>query len=251
MVKLSVVIITFNEEHNIERCLKSVVNIADEIVVVDSFSTDNTSYICKKYNVNFVQNKWLGYSKQKNKANSLSNNDYILSIDADEAVSKELEKSILEQKKIGFSGCYKINRFNNYCGKWIKHTSWYPDTKIRIWNRNEAIWKGDIHETVEFLEKNMVVKQLKGDLLHYSYTSIHNHIEQANKFSSIAAQIKYEQGKSVGLIKIIISPFFKFIKEYFIKLGLLDGIYGFVISVISAHETFLKYIKLYHKINSK
>ena len=250
MEKLSAIIITLNEEKNIKRCLKSLSTVADEIIVLDSNSTDNTIEICKKYKAKVFQQKWLGYSEQKNKANNLAENNYILSIDADEALSEELITSIHKLKGNGFSGAYEFNRLNNYCGKWIKHTSWYPDTKLRIWNKNEGQWQGNIHETTVF-SKETKVTHLKGDLLHYSYYSIDEHITQANKFSSIAAQTRFEAGKNVSLIKIIFAPFFKFIKEYFIKRGLLDGIYGFTISIISAHETFLKYIKLYQKNRSK
>ena len=249
MESLSVVIITLNEEKNIERCLKSIQAVADEIIIIDSNSTDKTLEICQKYQAKIHQQKWLGYSTQKNFGNNLSENNYVLSIDADEALSEKLSKSILKLKRKGFSGAYQFNRLNNYCGKWIKHTSWYPDTKLRIWNKTKGKWQGDIHENIIF-EKNIEVSHLKGDLLHYSYYSIREHIAQANKFSSISAQVKFEQGKKAGVFKIVFSPFFKFIKEYFIKLGFLDGIYGFTISIISAHETFLKYIKLYQKNHS-
>jgi len=250
MEKLSVVIITFNEEKNIERCLKSVQTVADEIIVLDSNSTDKTIDICNTYKAKVFQQKWLGYSEQKNKANTFTQHNYILSIDADEALSEELTKSILTEKQNGFFGAYQFNRLNNYCGQWIKHTSWYPDTKLRIWNKNEAQWQGEIHEDVVFTRET-VVTHLNGDLLHYSYYSINEHIAQANKFSEIAAQQRFEQGKTVSLIKLTTAPFFKFIKEYFIKLGLLEGVYGFTISIISAHETFLKYIKLYLKNHHK
>lgn len=250
MQNLSLVIITFNEEKNIERCLQSVQSVVDEIIIVDSFSTDKTIEICHKYDAKIIQQKWLGYSKQKNLGNEQASNDFILSLDADEALSETLSQSILELKKTGFKGAFTFNRLNNYCGKWIKHTSWYPDKKLRIWNKNEGEWQGDIHETTVF-KSPVDIQHLKGDLLHYSYYSIHEHILQANKFSEIAAETRYKQGKKVGLFKIIFSPFMKFFKEYFIKLGLLDGIHGFTISIIASHETFLKYIKLYLKHRQK
>ncbi len=250
MDKLSAIIITLNEEKNIERCLKSLQTVADEIIVVDSNSTDQTLEICKKYQAQIIQQQWLGYSEQKNLGNKAASHPYILSIDADEALSEELRQSILQIKKEGFTEAYQFNRLNNYCGKWIKHTSWYPDTKVRIWNKNEGKWEGDIHETV-ILDSNTSISHLKGNLLHYSFYTIEEHIAQSNKFSSIATNSRYAKGKKVSLLKITFAPLFKFFKEYFIKLGILDGIYGFTISKISAHETFLKYIKLYHKNHSK
>lgn len=249
MQKLSVVIITFNEEKNIERCLQSVQEIADEIIVLDSNSQDNTVSICERYNAKVYQQEWLGYSDQKNLANQKSSFNYVFSIDADEALSLELKSSILEVKKNGFTDAYNFNRLNNYCGKWIKHTSWYPDTKLRIWDKTKGIWKGDIHEEINL---NTEVKQvhLNGDLLHYSYYSIQEHIAQVNKFSEISAEAKFAKGKRAGVAVIVFSPLFKFFKEYILKMGMLDGLYGFAISVISAHESFLKYLKLYQKTNS-
>jgi glycosyltransferase involved in cell wall biosynthesis len=250
MQKLSAVIITHNEEQNIDRCLTSLQNIADEIIIVDSNSTDKTLEIAEPYKAKVFQKEWLGYSEQKNYANSKAENDYIISLDADEALSEELKQSILKLKKKGFTDAYAFNRLNNYCGSWIKHTSWYPDTKMRIWNRHLGKWEGEIHETVKF-NTETETKHIKGDLLHYSYYTVNEHIAQANKFSEIAAEAKFQDGKTVGIPKIIFAPFFKFIKEYFIKLGLLDGFNGFIISMIASHETFLKYVKLYHKTKSK
>ena len=150
---LTAVIITKNEEFNISRCLQSLKDVADEIVVVDSFSTDSTEEICKSFNVRFVQQEWLGYSEQKNFANSLASNDWIFSIDADEVLSDELKKSILElkNKNISDDNVFSMNRLTNYCGHWIRHCGWYPDRKIRIWNRKVGKWQGEIHETIEFL----------------------------------------------------------------------------------------------------
>ncbi|MBN2669220.1 MAG: glycosyltransferase family 2 protein [Bacteroidales bacterium] len=250
MQKLSAVIIAFNEERNIKRCLHSLQGVADEIIVVDSYSVDNTASICEKHGAKVVQQKWQGYSEQKNFANRLASHDYILSIDADEALSEELRSSILNIKNEGLSGAYQFNRLNNYCGHWIKHSSWYPDTKLRIWNKNKGEWQGEIHETIAF-KTPVNIQLLKGDLLHYSYYEIKEHIAQANKFSEIAAEDRYRKGKTVNFAKVLFAPFFKFIKEYFIKLGILDGKAGLIVCMISSHETFLKYSKLYFKHLSK
>lgn len=244
MIKLSVVIITYNEENNIERCLLSVKDIADDIVVVDSFSTDATQEICKKYNVRIFEHEFEGYAEQKNFANTQTKYQYILSLDADEALSVELKKSILNVKNNWQYDGFKMNRFTNYCGKWIKHTGWYPDTKLRIFDKTKAKWTGfGLHEKLE-LSENSKISLLKGDILHYSYYSISQHIETINKFSNIVAQARFEKGKKSNFFKIIFSPIWKFVRTYFIKLGFLDGFYGFVISVNSAHSTFLKQVKL-------
>src|SRR6516225_8076489 len=142
MTSVSIVIITFNEEKNIRRCLESVKEIADEIVVVDSLSTDHTKSICKEFGVRFIEQKFLGYIEQKNFALDQAKYDYVLSLDADEAISKELVKSIQEVKQNPESDGYRMNRLTNFCGKWIKHGSWYPDTKLRVFNRKKARWGG-------------------------------------------------------------------------------------------------------------
>ena len=244
MIKLSVVIITYNEEKNIERCLISIKDIADDIVVVDSFSTDETRKICQKYNVRFIEHKFEGYIEQKNFADAQAKYQYILSLDADEALSDELKRSILSVKNNWQYNGYRMKRFTNYCGKWIKHCGWYPDTKLRLFDKAKGKWTGlKIHEKVELTQKSTTFL-LKGDLLHYSYYSISQHIETINKFSDIAVLAHSEKGKKSNLFKIIFSLLWKFVRIYFIKLGFLDGFYGFVISVNSAHSTFLKQVKL-------
>lgn len=243
MQNLSLVIITFNEEKNIERCLQSVQSVVDEIIIVDSFSTDKTIEICQKYNTTIIQQKWLGYSDQKNLGNHKSSNDYILSLDADEALSETLIQSILELKKNGFKGAYSFNRLNNYCGKWIKHTAWYPDKKLRIWNKNEGQWKGDIHEEITF-DTDIKNHHIKGDLLHYSFYSIEEHINVINKFSSSKAEALYRKRKKVNLFKLLLKPLLKFFIIYIIKRGFMDGYYGYVISKNSAFSDHLKFVKL-------
>ena len=167
--KLSVVIITFNEEQNIERCLQSIVNIADEIIVLDSFSTDKTEEICKKFNVKFHQHKFDGHIQQKNRALGLAENDYVLSLDADEVPNEILLSEIMRIKANLSSDAYYFNRLTNYCGKWIKHCGWYPDQKLRIWNKNKGEWGGvNPHDKV-IMQENTSLEYLKGDLLHYSY----------------------------------------------------------------------------------
>tara|TARA_R110002050_G_scaffold149463_1_gene276092 strand:- start:143739 stop:144500 length:762 start_codon:yes stop_codon:yes gene_type:complete len=243
MIQISAVIITYNEEKNIERCLKSLSGIVDEIVVIDSFSTDRTIEICNRFNVVLISHEWLGYSKQKNLGNQTATHDYILSVDADEALSEPLKNSILELKNQPFTGAYSVNRMVNYCGHWIKHTSWYPDNKIRIWNKREGKWKGEIHETIEFKSPTSITL-LKGDLHHYTYYTEEEHIAQQVKFSTIAAQDMFNQGKRAPLYKLILNPLASFIKDMIIRSGYLDGASGLKISIISAKSVYWKYKKL-------
>lgn len=245
MTGLSAVIITKNEERNIGRCIRSLKDVADDIVVVDSGSTDRTEDICKKENVRFHFHEWEGYKEQKNFANSLAKHPLILSIDADEALSDELRASILEVKENPQADGYEVNRLTNYCGKWIHNSGWYPDRKLRLFNRDKFEWGGEkIHETVIPLQEHNIISRLHGDLLHYSYYTISEHISQANHFTDLTAELAVEKGKQSGLIKILFSPVFKFIRDYFFKLGFLDGYYGYIICRISSQATFLKYSKI-------
>lgn len=251
MEKLSVVIITFNEEQNIRRCLKSIQGIADEIIVSDSFSTDRTEEICKQFDVKFFQSKWLGYSGQKNAANNLATNNLIFSIDADEALSEKLKEEISRIKLSAIkTTAFKVNRLTNYCGKWIHYCGWYPDTKLRIWFKNEGKWEGELHEKLVFGREPKTLT-LDGDLLHYSYYTLDDHYKQVEKFTNIAAKDYFERNKKVSLIKLWLSPVVKFVRDYFLKLGFLDGKSGYRICYISAGATYLKYKKLRELIESK
>jgi glycosyltransferase involved in cell wall biosynthesis len=247
MQQLSVVIITFNEEKNIERCLRSVVGIADEIIVVDSFSTDNTETICRGFEkLKFYKHSFLGYIEQKNKALEFASNPYVLSLDADEALSEELQQSILKAKEAWSYDGYRFNRLNNYCGIWIRHTDWYPDRKLRIFDKRKGTWAGDNPHDQYILPHGSKIGYLKGVILHYSYDSISQHIIQQNKFSNIAAQVLFERGKNVSILGIVSKPMWTFFRNFFIKLGFLDGFYGFLVCSVSAFYTFMKYVKLYH-----
>lgn len=243
-VKLSVVIITYNEEKNIGRCLDAVTEIADEIVVVDSFSIDNTEAICRKYDVKFVKHRFEGHIEQKNFAITQAGSPYILSLDADEVVSEKLKNSIIHKKNNWDADGYRFNRLTNYCGKWIRHTGWYPDEKLRLWDSRKGNWTGENpHDRYE-MEKDSKIRHLEGDLLHYSISSIREHIITVNKFSSIAAEAKFRKNKKAQVWKILFFPVWKFLRHFIFKGGFLDGYYGFVISIISSHATFLRYVKL-------
>jgi glycosyltransferase involved in cell wall biosynthesis len=247
MQKLSVVIITLNEERNIARCLSSVNEIADDIVVVDSGSTDRTEEICKSYNVKFISKPWRGYSDQKNFANTLAQYDWIFSIDADEELSPELIQSIKEAKNKNQIAYYKINRLTNYCGKWIKHGGWYPDIKLRIFDRTKSQWEGTIHELLTN-EMNIPSVLLKGNCNHYTYYNKEEHYAQARKFSSISAQDFFTKGKKTGFLRPVLSCVAKFISQFYFRFGFLDGMAGFRIAYISAKAAYWKYSEL-NKLN--
>ena len=244
MIKLSVVIITFNEEKNIGRCLDSVRDVADDIVIVDSFSTDKTEEVCKKYGARFIQHKFEGHIEQKNWAITKARYPHILSLDADEVISDQLRASIIETKKNWKHDGYYFNRMTNYCGKWIRHSSWYPSRKLRLWDSRKGKWGGINPHDRFILNKGSSRRYLKGDILHYSYYSITEHIQQINKFSDIVARSFYKEGRRATYFNILFHPIWRLFRDYVIKLGFLDGFYGLVISVNSAHETFLKYSKL-------
>lgn len=245
MHKISAVIITFNEEKNIQRCLDSLQNIADEIVVLDSFSTDKTKEICEKSGVKFYQHAFDGHIEQKNRAITYASHPYILSLDADEALDERLKKSILEVKNNWTHDGYTMNRLTNYCGHWVKHCSWYPDTKLRLWDSRKGEWTGtNPHDMYKLYDGNKSIKHIKGDILHYSYNSVEEHYKQVEYFTDIASKAYVEKGKNASYYKLIVNPIAKFIDHYILHLGFLDGKTGFSISKISAYATYLKYKKI-------
>jgi len=252
MQKISAVVITFNEERNIERCLASLQHVVDEIIVVDSFSTDHTAEICKKFNVKLFNRTWDDFSASKNFGNEQASHDWILSLDADEALSTELGGNIIDLKNKNTAGSYKINRMTNYCGTWIRHGGWFPDIKVRMFDRRKVKWTGVIHETLSNIAYN-TAPLLEGICYHYSYYSKEQHILQAQKYTDIAAMELFEKGERPMPLKIFFSPVAKFIRDYILRLGILDGAAGFTIAWISAKATYWKYkkLKLLYKVNDK
>jgi glycosyltransferase involved in cell wall biosynthesis len=243
-VSISAIVITFNEEKNIARCIGSLKGIANEILIVDSFSTDRTKEICAKFNVKFLEHKFEGYSEQKNWSILQAAYPIILSLDADEVLSDDLRKSIEEVKANWVCDGYLCNRLNNYCGKWIRFGSWYPDRKLRLWNKEKGRWADlKIHEKVELVPKTKT-GHLKGDLLHYSYYSVNQHFQTTQKYAQLSAlEYKYRNKKS-NIFLVLIKPVWKFLRDYFFKAGFLNGYYGIVIAIIDAYGVYLKYWKL-------
>lgn len=240
-VQISVVLMVQNEEENLARCLESVQGIADEIVIIDGFSTDRTEEIAKKYNARFIQHKFEGHIEQRNISMQEATYDHILVMDADEALSEELKVSILETKENWLYDAYTFNRLSSYVGHWIRHGGWYPDTKLRLADRRKITWEGRNPHDEGFPRKGATVKHLKGDLLHFTYYSIQDHYERAFKYAGIMAKAKLDRGKKFSWAKLLLSPPFKFIKMYLIQRGFLDGFYGFLLAVVSSYATFLKY----------
>jgi glycosyltransferase involved in cell wall biosynthesis len=245
MIKLSAVIITFNEEEHLEKCLFSIKSIVDEIIVIDSFSTDSTRAICEKFNVTFIEQMFLGYKEQKNFAITKASHDYILSLDGDEALSEELQQSVLALKQNWKLDGYYTNRRNNYCGQWIKHSNWYPDKKIRLFKKGKGEWKGiNPHDCYTVFESKKVGK-VKGDILHWVFRDYSEHQQKINSFSTIAAESYFRLDIKSTIGKIIFRPIWAFSKSYIFRLGFLGGLNGLVICVQTFNLTFMKYIKLY------
>jgi glycosyltransferase involved in cell wall biosynthesis len=244
MVKLSVVIITRNEEKNIARCIDSIKDIADEILVIDSFSTDTTEEICKHKGAKFIQHAFQGHIEQKNYALQQTAYPNVLSLDADEALDETLKKSIAEVKESWKLDGYEMNRLSNYCGTWVKHCGWYPDRKLRLFDKRKGKWGGiNPHDKFEIVPGG-TVGRLKGDILHYSYYTIDDHYKQIEYFTTINAKASFVNGKRAPVWKLFIAPVVKFIKDYIIRLGFLDRQAGWQICRLSAWATYLKYKKL-------
>lgn len=244
MIKISVVIITFNEERNIDRCIKSVLDIADEIVVLDSLSTDKTKEICLKYPVRFIEQPFLGHIEQKNNALEFASYPHVLSLDADEALSEELKKSILEVKHNWNADGYYFNRLTNFCGTWVRHSGWYPDKKLRLWVKEKGQWGGLNPHDMVMMAPASKVKFLKGDLTHYSYYSMEDFFNRTKKYAIISARSLRLQGTKFTYFNLIFSPTWRFFKNYFVELGFLDGKVGYIISRTMAHGVYLKYKEL-------
>ena len=229
---ISAVIITYNEAHNIAACIKSVAEIVDEVIVVDANSKDNTVSIAKILGAKVFVNDWISYGNQKNFGMEQTQTDWILSIDADERPDDKLRETIkeinLQQDKI-----YALNVKTNYLGRWIRYCGWYPSYKNRLYNKHCARWNDElVHEKLIFEEK-FKVERLPGNLLHYSYPNIEYHHQKIKKYAKLTAKKWKLQNKHPGVFKKLFGPSFRFFKTYIIRLGILDGREGFMISKMS------------------
>jgi glycosyltransferase involved in cell wall biosynthesis len=245
-MKISTVIITRNEQHHIARCVGSVRGVADEVLVVDSGSDDQTMEIAASLGARVLERPWRGYSDQKNFAAEQAAKEWILSLDADEVLSDPLRLELIRLKKEGpAADAYAFPRKAQYLGRWINHSGWYPDHKIRLYRRDKGIWAGAyVHESV--VVKGTVV-QCKGDLLHYTCDSIEEHLERLHRYTSLAAEEMWQRGKTASQASLVLAPLAAFIKSYFVKRGFLDGPQGLLIAGFAAYYNFLKYAKLWEK----
>jgi glycosyltransferase involved in cell wall biosynthesis len=240
-MRISATIVTLNEERNIARAIGSLY-CADEVVVVDSGSTDRTREIALQLGARVIEEPWRGYAGQKNFAACCAANEWILSIDADEALTQELAAQIVELKKEGarFDG-YSFPRLAQYLGRWIRHSGWYPDRKLRLYDRGKAEWVGEyVHESVRV---NGVSGELQGDLLHYTCASLSEHLKTLDRYTSLAARELVARGKAVPLTRLAVDPAWTFFRTYALQRGFLDGRQGLAIAWMAALYTFLKYAK--------
>ncbi|UCH97661.1 MAG: glycosyltransferase family 2 protein [Candidatus Aminicenantes bacterium] len=243
-MKLSVVIITLNEEDRLEDALKSCRGIADEIVVVDSYSTDRTVEIAQQYGAKIYKNTFIDYGSQKNFALDKAENQWVLNLDADERVSGILEKEIrkLKQKtgdEIDADG-FLIKRKTFYLDRWIKHSGWYPDRKLRLFRKDKSQWCGRVHEGLRLEGKTV---KMEGDILHFTYRNITDHINRLNRYSHMQASDIVEKKKKMLYLRAFLLPPVTFIRFYIWKLGILDGLPGLVIALVSSWATAMKYLK--------
>lgn len=243
--KLSIAIITFQEEKNIRDCIQSVLEIADEIILLDSFSTDKTREIAESFEkVRFSTNPFSGHVEQKNHAIQLCTYDWILSVDADERVDEELKSAILKWKSqpTHLDG-YKIARLTWHMGQFIRHSGWYPQRKYRLFKKQKASWVGENpHDYMEITGKGGV---LPGNIIHYSFRDLSDQIDTVNKFSSIVAFTRFQKGRRFSFLACLYKPWIKFWEIYLFKAGFLDGFPGFAIAVSSSFSTFCKFAKIY------
>jgi glycosyltransferase involved in cell wall biosynthesis len=238
---LSAVLITHNAAAQLDGCLASL-DFADEIVVVDSGSSDTTAEIASRRGARVVRKEWLGFGRQKQFAVEQAANDWVLCLDADEHVTPELAASIRRALEAPVSPVYRMARCNRFLGRWLRHGEGYPDWSPRLFDRRNARWSDDeVHEKVLYA---VTPGRLEGDLLHDSAEDLGRYMEKQNRYSALAAQQLYAQGQSAGMPELLLSPLVRFVKFYLLRLGFLDGVPGFVHIAIGCMNSFMKYAKL-------
>jgi glycosyltransferase involved in cell wall biosynthesis len=238
---ISATIITLNEETHIADCLASL-DIADEIIVVDSGSSDRTEEICRSHpKVRFFRQEWLGYGKQKNHAAGLATHDWILNLDADEQLSQTL-RSAIQGADFSLFSAARMARENYFGNRWIRHCGWYPDYNLRLYDRRVCRFSERlVHES---LEHSGQVATLEGNLIHHTYSNISDYLRRMDTYSTLSARELHKAGRTAGVASLLFRPVFTFIKMYLIRKGFLDGFYGLVLSLLYSQYTFCKYAKL-------
>ena len=240
-MKISATIITYNEERNLPRAIESL-RCADEILVMDSGSNDRTVALAEKLGARVVETAWPGYASQKNRAAEQATHDWILSIDADESLSEALEGEIWQLKKNGPRfDAYTMPRLAQYLGRWIHHSGWYPDRKVRLYDRRKARWEGAfVHESVKV---NGRLGHLQSNLLHFTCSSLSEHLKVMDRYTTLAAEQLLATGEKVTWGRLILEPPWTFLQTYVLKLGFLDGVEGLAIANMAALYNFVKYAK--------
>jgi len=248
MEPVTATLITFNEERNIEEALQSLAW-ADEIVVVDSGSTDATIEICRRYTGRVCQRAWTGYVDQKNHAVAQASHDWIFSLDADERVSPSLAGELHQLRRAGCERAgYCIPRVAFFLGRWIRHGDWYPDYQLRFFDRRRGRWQGgNVHESVRI---DGAPGQLRGEILHFTYRSVSDYLRRLEVYSTLAARDYRQIGKTSSAIQVLGNPLATFLKCYLLKRGFLDGFPGVMVAVMGAISVYFKYAKLY-ELNRK
>lgn len=242
MIPLSVVIIARDEERNIGRCLASVQGVADEIVVVDSYSVDRTPQICREAGARVIEHPFAGHVQQKNWALTQATHPYVLSLDADEALTPELAASIVRARADWSFDGYTMNRLTSYCGVWVRHCGWYPDPKLRLFDARRGAWGGvNPHDHFELTDGKAPTGHLQGDLLHYSYYSVAEHYRQMEYFAGIAARELAARGGSASRLRPLTAGTARFIRNYVLRRGFLDGLTGLRVCQVDAWGAWRKY----------
>lgn len=244
---LSVVIITHNAATQLEACLQSA-HFADEIIIVDSGSTDGTQALAERYGARVVQQDWLGFGPQKQFAVDAAQHDWVLCLDADERVSPELREAIIFALKAPCTVAFRFPRCNRFLGRYLKHGEGYPDWSLRLFDRRQARWSNDaVHEKVE---TTSAIGELRGDLLHDSAESIASYLTKQNRYTSLAAEVALKAGKRSGFTRLVFSPLLRFIKFYIIRQGFRDGLPGLIHIAIGCFNSFSKYAKMLERQKS-
>lgn len=242
MNRISACIITLNEERNLPRLLQSLREIADEIVIVDSGSTDRTGEIARDHGARFEFRKWTHYGEQKNHAAAIATVEWILSLDADEVLSSTLQSALLDWKKrVPQFEVYEMARKTWYLGEWIRHSGWYPDFKKRLYRRGAAEFSGSLHESLQYEGQ---CGRLAGDLLHYTIHEFAEHEANVERYSTLAAKQMYECGRRSWRGALWFATPWTFFHTYVVRLGFLDGYRGILIARMAAKTVRLKYAKL-------
>jgi (heptosyl)LPS beta-1,4-glucosyltransferase len=241
MDTISAVVITRNEEVNLARCLQSVREVVEEIIVVDSGSTDATVEIAAQLGAKVDEFPWRGFASARNRGMELASHPYVLTIDADEVMSPELQRSVRRELGKGLSGAYTMNRRSNYAGTWVRFSGWYPDVKLRLYPREGSRWTGEyVHERI-VLRRGTEVVHLQGDLLHYAVDSAEDHLAKARNYAHLGSEELRVAGKRVSVFIPILSAILRFLRIYLLQLGFLDGKVGWLIATISAKSVYWKY----------